>query len=255
MVALGKSTGSNLGIELHYQHSSRVIADDGVEPEQLREAVRSFGDVRSLRRNGSESLVAFFDLRAAERAYAALRKSSSSSVRFAAHHECSDLSDNTGTLVVFNLDDDVYHDRLWELFSQCGDLKVRPFYSTLAFPSVNEGLMAEIGHRACCQEIRETPGKKSHRFIEFYDVREAESALQRLHKSVFNGRHITIERAKPGGSKKASSSMEAPNLVPLQPPMSAAVPAHTCTMGIGYNVGAHALSISCCCHSRLVCDE
>ena len=48
------------------------------------------------------------------------------------------------------------------------------------------------------KEIRETPNKKSHRFIEFYDVQDAQNAMTGLNEvTLFN--KIKIEAARPWG--------------------------------------------------------
>ncbi|KAJ7965089.1 Protein MEI2-like [Quillaja saponaria] len=61
---------------------------------------------------------------------------------------------NQGTLVVFNLDASVSNDDLRQIFGAYGEVK----------------------------EIRETPHKRHHKFIEFYDVRAAEEALKALNQ-------------------------------------------------------------------------
>lgn len=57
---------------------------------------------------------------------------------------------NQGTLVVFNMDSSIPRGRILELFSQFGEVK----------------------------EIRSTPKKEGHKFVEFYDSRHAHAALQ-----------------------------------------------------------------------------
>lgn len=80
-------------------------------------------------------------------------------------------SANQGTLVVFNLDVSTSAEDIRALFSQVGDVK----------------------------EIRATPNKKHHKFVEFYDVRDAEKALLKLNKSEVAGKRIKIEISRPGG--------------------------------------------------------
>jgi hypothetical protein len=46
------------------------------------------------------------------------------------------------------------------------------------------------------KEVRETPNKKHHKFIEFYDVRDAEKAMKNLNK---------IEPSRPGGARKGAN--------------------------------------------------
>lgn len=51
-------------------------------------------------------------------------------------------------------------------------------------------------------QIRETPNKKHHKFIEFYDVRAAEAALRSLNKSEIAGKRIKLEPSRPGGTRR-----------------------------------------------------
>mgnify|MGYP003702562047 CR=1 FL=1 len=53
-------------------------------------------------------------------------------------------------------------------------------------------------------QIRETPHKRHHRFIEFYDVRAAESALRSLNKSDIAGKRVKLEPSRPGGARRRS---------------------------------------------------
>lgn len=51
-------------------------------------------------------------------------------------------------------------------------------------------------------QIRETPHKKHHKFIEFYDVRAAEAALRALNRSDIAGKRIKVEPSRPGGARR-----------------------------------------------------
>ncbi|KAI4363767.1 hypothetical protein MLD38_019942 [Melastoma candidum] len=81
---------------------------------------------------------------------------------------------NQGTLVVFNVDASVSTDALRQIFGVHGAIK----------------------------EIRETPNKKHQKFIEFYDVRDAELALTSLNRSEIAGKGIKVEYSRPGGLKR-----------------------------------------------------
>ncbi|XP_057956625.1 protein MEI2-like 2 isoform X2 [Malania oleifera] len=81
---------------------------------------------------------------------------------------------NQGTLVVFNLDASVSNDDLRQIFGAYGEVK----------------------------EIRETPHKRHHKFIEFYDVRAAEAALRALNRSDIAGKRIKLEPSRPGGARR-----------------------------------------------------
>lgn len=84
----------------------------------------------------------------------------------------SEKDQNQGTLVVFNLDPSTTDEELIEIFGQYGEIK----------------------------EIRATPNKKHHKFIEFYDVRHAERAMKCLNKTEIKGKKIKIEPSRPGGT-------------------------------------------------------
>ncbi|KAI4331116.1 hypothetical protein MLD38_029336 [Melastoma candidum] len=51
-------------------------------------------------------------------------------------------------------------------------------------------------------EIRETPHKRHHKFVEFYDVRAAEAALRALNRSEIAGKRINLEPSRPGGARR-----------------------------------------------------
>lgn len=51
-------------------------------------------------------------------------------------------------------------------------------------------------------QIRETPHKKHHKFIEFYDVRAADAALRALNRSDIAGKRIKVEPSRPGGARR-----------------------------------------------------
>lgn len=53
-----------------------------------------------------------------------------------------------------------------------------------------------------CEQIRETPHKRHHKFIEFYDVRAAEAALRALNRSDIAGKRIKLEPSRPGGARR-----------------------------------------------------
>ncbi|CAH8333966.1 unnamed protein product [Eruca vesicaria subsp. sativa] len=87
---------------------------------------------------------------------------------------------NQGTLVIFNVDSTVSNDELLKLF----------------------GGHAEI------REIRETPNRRFHRFIEYYDVRDVETALKALDISKIGGKCIKPEFSRPGGARRVSTSQD-----------------------------------------------
>ena len=54
----------------------------------------------------------------------------------------------------------------------------------------------------CMKQIRETPHKRHHKFIEFYDVRAAEMALKALNGAEIAGKRIKLEHSRPGGARR-----------------------------------------------------
>ncbi|CAM6026231.1 unnamed protein product [Sphagnum balticum] len=78
---------------------------------------------------------------------------------------------NQGTLVVFNLDAEMSLEMLQAAFEKYGTVK----------------------------ELRETPAKKMHKFVEFYDVRDAAKALKALDNQEIGGKKVKIEFSRPGG--------------------------------------------------------
>ncbi|XP_058102062.1 protein terminal ear1 homolog [Magnolia sinica] len=81
---------------------------------------------------------------------------------------------NQGTLVVFNLDSEVSSSNIKEIFEAFGPIK----------------------------ELRETPLKRQHRFVEFYDVRDAARALSEMNGKEIHGKRLVVEFSRPGGQGK-----------------------------------------------------
>lgn len=66
----------------------------------------------------------------------------------------------------------------------------------LASESSSAGTCVEAGD---IKELRETPAKKQHKFVEFYDVRDASKALKALDGTEVDGKRVKIEFSRPGG--------------------------------------------------------
>ena len=66
--------------------------------------------------------------------------------------------------------------------------------------SVNHGCIWLLTY--CLKQIRETPHKRHHKFIEFFDVRAAEAALRSLNRSDIAGKRIKLEPSRPGGARR-----------------------------------------------------
>eukprot|EP00252_Welwitschia_mirabilis_P025394 TRINITY_DN7902_c0_g3_i3.p1 TRINITY_DN7902_c0_g3~~TRINITY_DN7902_c0_g3_i3.p1 ORF type:complete len:649 (-),score=110.25 TRINITY_DN7902_c0_g3_i3:332-2278(-) len=125
-------------------------------------------------------MISYYDIRAARSAMRALQNKPLRRRKLDIHFSIpkdnpSDKDVNQGTLVVFNLDPSVSNEDLLHIFGAFGEVK----------------------------EIRETPHKRHHKFIEFYDVRAAENALRHLNKSDIAGKRIKLEPSRPGGARRS----------------------------------------------------
>lgn len=166
----------------------------GIDDDEIRAVLQIYGPLRDLgaqqrARGGRGSVVAtYYDVRHARKAVHGLDSAMHFGRRLDVRFQCpaemiatscalaSSLSTpnggvNQGTLVVFNLDNTTSAEEIRALFSTIGDVK----------------------------EIRSTPNKKHHKFVEFYDVRDAERAMRTLNKTEVNGKRIKIEISRPGG--------------------------------------------------------
>lgn len=101
---------------------------------------------------------------------------------------------NQGTLVVFNLDADIDTNMLISIFEAFGAVK----------------------------ELRETPTKRQHKFVEFFDVRDAARALEKMDGQEICGKRVKIEFSRPGGQTRRPP----PPPLSLQPIMHASAPLH-----------------------------
>lgn len=123
-------------------------------------------------------MISYFDIRHAKAAMRGLQNKILRRRKLDIHYSIpkdnpSEKDQNQGTLVVFNLDPSITKEELMEIFGVHGEIK----------------------------EIRETPNKRHHKFIEFYDVRCAEAAIKALNKTEIKSKKIKIEPSRPGGRK------------------------------------------------------
>ncbi|CAA0836958.1 Protein MEI2-like 1 [Striga hermonthica] len=153
-----------------------------IEDSEVRTIFEQFGDIRTLYtacKHRGFVIVSYYDLRAARNAMKALQNKPLRRRKIDIHFSIpkenpSDRDINQGTLMVFNLDSSVSNNELREIFGVYGDIK----------------------------EIRDSPHMLHHKFIEFYDVRAAESALSALNRSDIAGKQIKLEPGHPGGTKR-----------------------------------------------------
>lgn len=182
------------GVESAHPMRSVIIKNlpPGVDDDDLRTALSVYGPLRELgaqlrARGGRGSVTAaFYDVRHARLAVRQLDGMPWFDRKLVARFWCPAVGAvpaagsvsrdgvdplNLGTLVVFNMDASTTAEDVRALFSSYGDVK----------------------------EIRETPTKRHHRFVEFFDVRDAQKALRQLNKAEINGKKIKVEVSRPGG--------------------------------------------------------
>ncbi|KAG1368000.1 putative protein MEI2-like 5 [Cocos nucifera] len=168
------------------EHPSRTLfvhnVSSNVEDSDLQSLFEKYRDIQSLYtacKHKGFVMISYYDIRAARTAMYALQNKPLWRRKLDIHFSTpkvnpSDKDLNQGTLVVFNLDPSVSNDDLHRIFGAYGEVK----------------------------EIRETPHKWQHKFIEFYDVRAAEVALGSLNKSDIAGKCIKLEPSRPGGARR-----------------------------------------------------
>ncbi|KAH6771116.1 hypothetical protein C2S52_015919 [Perilla frutescens var. hirtella] len=183
---LGISVGSNGGEHPFGEHPSRTLfvrnINSNVEDSELRTLFEQYGDIRTLYtacKHRGFVMISYYDIRAACNAMKALQNKPLRRRKLDIHFSIpkenpSEKDVNQGTVVVFNLDSSVSNDELREIFGAYGEIK----------------------------EIREAPRMSHHKFIEFYDIRAAESSLRALNRSDIAGKQINLEQGRPGGSKR-----------------------------------------------------
>ncbi|XVF25533.1 hypothetical protein REPUB_Repub13aG0220600 [Reevesia pubescens] len=168
------------------EHPSRTLfvrnINSNVEDSELRALFEQYGDIRTLYtacKHRGFVMISYYDIRSARTAIRALQNKPLRRRKLDIHYSIpkdnpSEKDINQGTLVVFNLDPSVSNEDLLQIFGVYGEVK----------------------------EIRETPHKRHHKFIEFYDVRAAEQALKSLNRSDIAGKRIKLEPSRPGGARR-----------------------------------------------------
>lgn len=178
--------GTVAGEHPYGEHPSRTLfvrnINSNVEDSELRTLFEQYGDIRTLYtacKHRGFVMISYYDIRAARTAMRALQNKPLRRRKLDIHYSIpkdnpSDKDVNQGTLVVFNLDPSVSCEDLLQIFGAYGEVK----------------------------EIRETPHKRHHKFIEYYDVRAAEAALRSLNRSDIAGKRIKLEPSRPGGARR-----------------------------------------------------
>jgi len=170
------------------EHPSRTLfvrnINWSVEEVELRQLFESYGEVRAVYtacKHRGFVMISYFDLRSAKAAMRALQGRLVRRRRLDIHYSIpkdnpNDRDINQGTLVVFNLDSSIGNEELQRLFGTYGEVK----------------------------EIRETPRKKNHKFVEYYDIRAAATALHCLNHVEVAGKRIKLEPSRPGGARRSA---------------------------------------------------
>ncbi|KAK8357467.1 hypothetical protein V6Z12_A05G420800 [Gossypium hirsutum] len=183
---LTNGVGTVAGEHPYGEHPSRTLfvrnINSNVEDSELRSLFEHYGDIRTLYtacKHRGFVMISYYDIRAARTAMRALQNKPLRRRKLDIHFSIpkdnpSEKDINQGTLVIFNLDPSVSNDDLRQIFGAYGEVK----------------------------EIRETPHKRHHKFIEFYDVRAAEAALRALNRSDIAGKRIKLEPSRPGGARR-----------------------------------------------------
>ncbi|KAK1309996.1 Protein MEI2-like 4 [Acorus calamus] len=198
---LGGSNAQLAGEHPYGEHPSRTLfvrnINSNVEDAELKALFELYGDIRALYtacKHRGFVMISYYDIRAARNAMRELQNKPLRRRKLDIHYSIpkvqalldnpSEKDINQGTLVVFNLDSSVSNDELRQRFGVYGEIK----------------------------EIRETPHKRHHKFIEFYDVRAAEAALRALNRSDIAGKRIKLEPSRPGGARRCLMQQFSPEL-------------------------------------------
>ncbi|XP_057465526.1 protein MEI2-like 5 [Actinidia eriantha] len=179
--------GTVAGEHPYGEHPSRTLfvrnINSNVEDSELKTLFEQYGDIRTLYtacKHRGFVMISYYDIRAARTAMRALQNKPLRRRKLDIHFSIpkdnpSDKDINQGTLVVFNLDPSVSNDDLLQIFGAYGEVK----------------------------EIRETPHKRHHKFVEYYDVRASDAALRSLNRSDIAGKRIKLEPSRPGGARRS----------------------------------------------------
>lgn len=184
---LPNSGAAVVGEHPYGEHPSRTLfvrnINSNVEDSELKSLFEEYGEIRNLYtacKHRGFVMISYYDIRHARIAMRELQNKPLRRRKLDIHFSIpkdnpSEKDINQGTLVVFNLDSSISSDDLRLIFSAYGEVK----------------------------EIRETPNKRHHKFIEFYDVRAAEVALKTLNGSEIAGKRIKLEHSRPGGARRS----------------------------------------------------
>jgi RNA recognition motif-containing protein len=157
--------------------------DPCVSDDQIQAIFNPFDSVKSVDRSALDSgvlTIEYFDLRHATQikrnTHNLIVGGSPLQVTYAPLARIEDPSKppNNGTIVVFHLPPGVTPQQIESTFGPFGEIK----------------------------QVRGTPSKPSQRFIEYWDIRGAQRALDGLNGQYVMGSKVSIEFSKPGGFRR-----------------------------------------------------
>nr|CAB3460493.1 unnamed protein product [Digitaria exilis] len=164
-----------------YEHPSRTLIIKNISPiiedSELRVQLQQYGDIQALHtsfKNHGFVTVSYYDIRAAQNAMRVLHNKTlglmNLDVQFSITKENKDP--NNGILAVSIIDSSISSHDLLRIFSVYGDVK----------------------------EIFKAPTSYNKNFVEYYDIRAAELALNKLNNSDMSCSKIKVEHSRSGGA-------------------------------------------------------
>ncbi|KAJ6241758.1 protein mei2-like 2 [Anaeramoeba flamelloides] len=153
--------------------------NSNIEDELLDKTFGQFGEIKEIYSKSKFRgfvLIKYYDIRHSINAIEQLQGKEINGRKLDIHFSIpkenpKEEDQNQGTVVCFNLDETITNEKINEIFSQVGEIN----------------------------EIRSTPNKFRHRFIEYYDIRNAEKAIKILNNTLINEREIKVELSRAGG--------------------------------------------------------
>jgi hypothetical protein len=165
---------------------------DGTTATTVGEVAQRFGAVESIdtsERRSGKIFVKFFDLRSALAMHSSPSKFGKCQwmIRFAAEQQIGDRQhpQNNGTIVIFNGIPNISDEMIWVELSKCGDIR----------------------------EIRSSPYSSTkkgaaHKFIEFWDLRASQAAVNRIKRTGLFGAKVSADFSRPGGHWNRTEPLE-----------------------------------------------
>ncbi|KAF8724786.1 hypothetical protein HU200_020720 [Digitaria exilis] len=167
-----------------YEHPSRTLIIKNISPSiedsELRVQLQQYGDIQALHtsfKNHGFVTVSYYDIRAAQNAMRVLHNKTlglmNLDVQFSITKVNTENKDpNNGILAVSIIDSSISSHDLLRIFSVYGDVK----------------------------EIFKAPTSYNKNFVEYYDIRAAELALNKLNNSDMSCSKIKVEHSRSGGA-------------------------------------------------------